>query len=121
MRRRRLVACGTVLASVWVACTFSTRVDQVAIDAVTPDAGPCKEAPSFECADGTTLRACVTVGLAPTETPCSWGCMKSGSQHHCGKLMPAGGAATIVDTDPAAFASFAHKSTFDRAMLANGR
>jgi hypothetical protein len=35
MRRRRLVAGGIVLASIWVACTFSTPI--VAIDA-TPDA-----------------------------------------------------------------------------------
>jgi hypothetical protein len=102
MRQRRLVAGGIVLASVWVACTFSTRIDNVAIDA-TPDAGPCKEAPAFECADGTTLRTCITVGIAPAEMPCSWGCKDTGSQHHCGVIVPSGGGATIADTDPTTF------------------
>jgi hypothetical protein len=35
--------------------------------------------------------------------PCGWGCKETGSQHHCGAIMPSGGGATIADADPTTF------------------
>jgi hypothetical protein len=103
MRRRRVVAVGIVAGTVWVACSFSTPIEQVAIDAPPPDAGPCMEAPTFECAGQTTLRKCVTVGVTPTDEECNWGCERGTAVHHCGTITPAGGGATAADADPTTF------------------
>ena len=88
-----------MLATTWAACTFSTKVNE-AIDAspdAPPDAGPCLQADTYECA-GDKLRHCVAVGSAPDESDCFWGCKTTGSQHHCGEVTPKGGGATIMDT-----------------------
>jgi hypothetical protein len=90
--------------SIIVACSFSSHVpgmDQP-IDALVPDAGPCKEAPTFECA-GDKLRACMTVGSDPAELACNWGCVPDAT-HHCGRVAPAGDVATETDMRPEMFA-----------------
>jgi len=91
------------VAGTFLACTFSTTTKNVEIDGATPDAGPCMTAPSFECADGTTLRACSVEGALPQEIACNWGCQTAGSAHHCGEIMPSGGTATLDDMKPANF------------------
>ena len=103
MRRRRLVA-GSIVAGTFIACTFSTKIsNNVEPDGPTPDAGPCMTAPSFECADGTTLRECMVEGAMPAEIACNWGCQTTGTRHHCGEVMPSGGGATIDDMRPTNF------------------
>lgn len=99
MRRRRFVAGGIVLATTWVACTFSTKVSDNGemVDAYVPDAGPCMEADTYECA-GDELRHCVEVGKPPVPDTCFWGCRTDGVGPHCGEVMPKGGGATIMDT-----------------------
>lgn len=109
MDRRRLVAGSGVASALFLACSFSSSVpggagpDDAGPDGPTPDAGPCATAPSTECADGTTLRTCTAVGELPTPTTCGWGCLTSGAAHHCGEIVPSGGAVTADDMVPAMF------------------
>ncbi len=61
------------------------------IDAV-PDAGPCQTLGST--CSGDVLRTCSTIGQAPQETTCGWGC----NSNACSELAPAGGWEMTGDT-----------------------
>lgn len=63
---------------------------------VATDAATCV-APSIECASSDILRTCSEAGANAIDTVCAWGCMPD--PPHCGRLVPAGGAATSADLE----------------------
>src|SRR5690349_1679177 len=65
---------------------------------MAPDAGPCATLGS-SCAGADTHRNCTTMGTAPVDTPCVWGCIATPGAH-CGVLVPSGGALTGSDLAP---------------------
>jgi len=52
------------------------------------------------CVGTSILRSCTEVGQPSVDTTCTWGCLETG-EPHCGQLVPAGGAVTSADLDPA--------------------
>jgi hypothetical protein len=64
-----------------------------------PADGPslCSGQSTMCSADTSTLITCPASGQMATSTPCSWGCVASGSAAHCGALQPTGGAVTGGD------------------------
>ncbi len=71
------------------------------IDAYVPDApSMCPSVTPPTCVPGSNiLRECKTIGQPAIDISCAWGCI-TGSPHHCGKLVPSGGAVTTADLQP---------------------
>ena len=72
-------------------------------DMFIPDAAPCSSATIKTCANETTLRACMTTGMYPTDQPCAWGCTEPvPGNARCKTFTPSGGAVSAADLDRAA-------------------
>ncbi|HSN30242.1 MAG TPA: hypothetical protein VLT45_28335, partial [Kofleriaceae bacterium] len=99
--------CAAVLAA-FTACSFSAHgVNQ---DATThadappivdgfvqpPDGGPCTNA-SVACASIDVLRTCSGPGAQYQDTTCSWGCVATGGNPHCGTIVPTSDAVDPSD------------------------
>ena len=97
------------------ACSFSARageeqpnnnadadIDSYMVDAYVPDApSMCPSVTPATCVPNSNiLRECKTIGQPAIDTTCSWGCLTNSTPHHCGKIVPSGGAVMTVDLDP---------------------
>ena len=61
-----------------------------------PDGGPCVSA-SVACASIDVLRTCAGPGAQYQDTTCSWGCVATGGNPHCGTIAPTSDAVDPSD------------------------
>ncbi len=61
-----------------------------------PDGGPCTNA-SVACASIDVLRTCSGPGAQYQDTTCSWGCIATGGNPHCGTIVPTSDAVDPSD------------------------
>ena len=98
--------CAGVFAA-FAACSFSAHgvnTDASRQDAPpivdgfvpAPDGGPCTTA-SVACASIDVLRTCSGPGAQYQDTTCSWGCVATGGNPHCGTIVPTSDAVDPTD------------------------
>ncbi|MBV8762578.1 MAG: hypothetical protein JO257_35160 [Deltaproteobacteria bacterium] len=102
--------CAAVLAAL-SACSFSAHGPNAAktdggttsdstlpIDGFVrpPDGGPCITA-NVACASIDVLRVCSSAGAQYQDTTCSWGCVATGGNPHCGTITPTSDAVDPTD------------------------
>ena len=100
----RCVAVATAAIVACQACQFAPGLSSgdggTSLDSrPAADAGACVTL-GPACASEDTLRTCSTVGQAPIDKLCAWGCLGADASAHCAVLVPSGGAATTMDLDP---------------------